>query len=995
MGKLIVGVNDLATVHPELLDEWDYEKNNMLGIYPDRIAYGSGKKVWWKCSTCGHEWQSIINNRSKGRSCPICTNQQVLVGYNDLATLNPDLVKEWNYKKNGSLLPTQVTCGTNKKVWWKCSVCGNEWQAFIHSRTNGTGCPKCGVLRRAKFRSIPKEGNSLFDKYPNLAIEWNYEKNIDIFPSQVTPFSHRTVWWKCSKGHEWQAIISTRTKGNGCPICSNQKVFVGYNDFATLKPDLVKEWNYNKNVILPTEVHVGSNKRVWWKCSTCGHEWQARIDYRNKGSDCPICSNRQVLAGYNDLKTTYPEIAKEWNYKKNGSLLPTDVIANSSKRVWWVCNKGHEWQSTVSNRINGNGCPICSGKKVLQGYNDLATINPKLAKEWNYEKNDNLLPTQVSCGSNKKVWWKCSKGHEWEASIVSRNNGVCCPVCANNQILAGYNDLATLNPDLAKEWNYEKNGDLLPTMVTCGSSKKVWWKCNKGHEWQCRINHRNNNIGCPYCSGRYVITGFNDLQTINPDLAKEWNHEKNGDLLPTMVMAGSHKKVWWKCNKGHEWQTSISNRVKNRGCPICSNKKVLAGYNDLATLNPDLVKEWNYEKNGDLLPTMVTCSSGKKVWWKCDKGHEWQAIISNRKKGVGCPKCVADKQTSFPEQAIYYFLNMYFSGEVKNRFKELKDERGFIEADIYLPKQKIVIEYDGAYWHKNKQEKDLEKEFRVKAMGNNFIRIVEHNKNKVIDNCILYNCRKNRDDNLTWAICELFSMLNISNLFVNVSVFRDKILEFCHTNEIKNSFAIINPDLAKEWNYEKNGSLKPTMFTCGSNEKVWWKCSKGHEWKASIDSRTTFGIGCPICANRIALSGYNDLATLKPDLVKEWNYEKNDKLLPTQVTCGTRRKVWWKCSKGHEWQASISERCHGTNCPVCANRVVLTGFNDLATLNPDLAKEWNYEKNGSLLPTQVIAGSVKKVWWKCNKGHEWRAIVRSRVRGNGCPECAKMKRKKK
>ncbi len=144
-----------------------------------------------------------------------------------------------------------------------------------------------------------------------------------------------------------------------------------------------------------------------------------------------------------------------------------------------------------------------------------------------------------------------------------------CPYCSNQKILKGSNDLATVNPKLASEWNYEKNGDLKPEDFFANSSKKVWWKCSKRHEWQATINNRNNGRGCPYCAGQKVVKGKNDLSTINPKLANEWNYEKNGDLKPEDFFANSSKKVWWKCSKGHEWQATINNRNKGRGCPIC------------------------------------------------------------------------------------------------------------------------------------------------------------------------------------------------------------------------------------------------------------------------------------------------------------------------------------------------------------------------------------------------------------------------------------------
>lgn len=154
---------------------------------------------------------------------------------------------------------------------------------------------------------------------------------------------------------------------------------------------------------------------------------------------------------------------------------------------------------------------------------------------------------------------------------------------------------------------------------------------------------RQRGSGCPYCSGKKVINGVNDLQTLFPEIAKEWNYEKNGSLRPDMVSRSSNKKVWWKCGKGHEWKAIVSSRTKgtNSKCPTCSNHTVLAGFNDLQTTFPPIAKQWNYEKNGDLLPTQVVAGSGKRVWWKCENGHEWQARIIDRTKRrcADCPIC--------------------------------------------------------------------------------------------------------------------------------------------------------------------------------------------------------------------------------------------------------------------------------------------------------------------------------------------------------------------
>ena len=130
----------------------------------------------------------------------------------------------------------------------------------------------------------------------------------------------------------------------------------------------------------------------------------------------------------------------------------------------------------------------------------------------------------------------------------------------------------------------------------------------------------------------------------NARLMAEWNYEKNCGLMPKGVSSNSNKKIWWKCNHGHEWQATIANRNYGTGCPICSNKRILIGYNDLKAMNPTVASEWNHEKNGTLKPESVAPNSGRTVWWRCEQGHEWQARIAERNKGHGCPQCARERR---------------------------------------------------------------------------------------------------------------------------------------------------------------------------------------------------------------------------------------------------------------------------------------------------------------------------------------------------------------
>ncbi|MBR1627855.1 MAG: hypothetical protein IJ679_01140 [Lachnospiraceae bacterium] len=197
---------------------------------------------------------------------------------------------------------------------------------------------------------------------------------------------------------------------------------------------------------------------------------------------------------------------------------------------------------------------------------------PKLAEEWS-DKNGTLDPDQVSYGSNRKVWWKGSCGHEWEACIKNRVKGVGCPYCSGNRLLKGFNDLASVSQLLVTEWS-DRN-KVQPDEVIAGSPKKAFWKCGIcGGEWEARIADRMNGSGCPVCSFAKIQTGINDFATWYPELAEEWS-SRNGALRPEVLSAKARVKVWWKCRDcGHEWIRSTHFRAKGSGCPECHRRNV-------------------------------------------------------------------------------------------------------------------------------------------------------------------------------------------------------------------------------------------------------------------------------------------------------------------------------------------------------------------------------------------------------------------------------------
>ena len=534
----------LSVTHPELAKEangWD----------PSGVTSGSGKKVSWRCSK-GHNFEASIGNRSRvnGGNCPVCSGKKVLIGFNDLKTLKPELAKQ-----------------------------ANGWD-----------------------------------------------------PKTVTIGSGKKLQWTCSKRHIWSASTDTRVKGYGCPFCSGLLAEPGKTDLATTHPKIAKlafGWD-------PKQVKAGSNKKLEWKCNK-KHVWSAAVySLTSTGNGCPYCSGHQVLAGFNDLKTTHPKLVKEIF---TGD--PTKVSKGSDKKFVWVCKVKHKYSASISQKTKGSGCPYCAGQKIQKGFNDLKSKNPNLAKEasgWD--------PSEFAPNSHKKAEWKCKNGHTWLATIASRNSrGIGCPKCSGRNVIAGVNDLKTLFPKLAIEadgWD--------PSLLMAGSGKILKWKCKKGHNWNAQVGSRSfGGNNCPYCSNQKTGKGINDLVSTHPELAKqayEWD--------PTSLSAGSNKSVKWICPKKHIWKTTVAHRSKeNTGCPYCFGRQAWPGFNDLKTTNPSLAKEafgWD--------PSKYTNSSGVKVKWKCKEGHTWTAAIYSRSEGnkSGCPSC---STSGFDpnEKGYLYFLS--------------------------------------------------------------------------------------------------------------------------------------------------------------------------------------------------------------------------------------------------------------------------------------------------------------------------------------------------
>ncbi len=510
----------------------------------------------------------------------------------------------------------------------------------------------------------------------------------------------------------------------------------------------------------------------------------------------------KLITGVNDLKTLYPELAKEWHPTLNGDKTPDQVAARSNTKYMWLCKNGHAYDATPDKRTLGEGCPYCNNRRLLVGYNDLETVYPNIAADWDYEKNGDT-PKDHTYRENHIAFWKCKTcGHEWPAKIRDRVDSKyqLCPKC---------------------------------TLKKRGESKHKQVLAQKG--------------------------GITD-----PIMLAEWDYKKN-EKGPEEYTSGSNESVFWICSKcGYSYPAQISNKSAGRGCPCCSNKTVVPGINDLATTHPQLAAEWHPTKNGELKPTDVTYGKGEKVWWLCPEGHEYQATILHRASGgTNCPKCVSGRQTSFAEQAVFFYVKKVFPDAI-NRYSEIFNKG--MELDIYIPSIKLGIEYDGEAWHKkDKLHSEIKKYKICQQHGIRLLRLMEKplagdrlltaDEALSIEDGPMYE-KKHLAKVIRFLLDQIDPESNpwtrrkpIFHSRVDINLDRDELEIRSYMTNIKGkSLADKFPELAKEWHPTRNGQLTPQKVKPGSDISVWWICPDcGNEYRAAIRPRAIEGTGCPIC----------------------------------------------------------------------------------------------------------------------------------------------------
>lgn len=430
--------------------------------------------------------------------------------------------------------------------------------------------------------------------------------------------------------------------------------------------------------------------------------------------------------------------------------------------------------------------------------------------------------------------------------------------------------------ELMEIWDQDANS-VSPEDIGKRSDEKVWWICPNGHEHYLQSPHQKLRYpGCPKCNilkrvqnrSMEILKEKGSILITHPEIAKDWDYDKN-ELSPDTVLAGTHAKYWWKCALcGDSYLMSPNMRSsKYRNCPKCGivsrglskKENLIKKYGSLNESHPAIAVQWDYILNDDT-PDKVHQGMPEKRWWKCDYGHPSykQAIRERVRRGYGCPICQGENQTSFPEQVIFYYIKQKYP-DAQNRYIS----KGY-EIDIYIPSLKIGIEYDGLFWHKNKQEREIKKDKYFSQQGIRIIRIKETKSETLTDNQDLLLVKAT--SNYKYLDDVIKNIANLLEIRIeNVDTIRDtKIIwnEYLST-KAENSLQGKYPNIAAEWDYNKN-IIHPDKVSPYSSKKVYWICPEcGNSYEMVIGDRT--GVkkcGCPIC-------GFNRRKEMQAQIKKE------------------------------------------------------------------------------------------------------------------------------
>jgi len=414
-----------------------------------------------------------------------------------------NLMEEWVFEKNDELGldPQKITIGSEKKAYWKCKICNTIYFSSIGHRARGKGCPVCGYLKRSKNRikTLVQKNGSFAQKHPELLIEWDTRN--EIIPEEITERSNKIVGWVCKNcGFAWKTSPNERVRGRGCPKCSYQKI--GVNEKKTklaksgslkiINPLLAEEWDIS-NDYLSSQISPKSHYNALWVCHSCGNKWRAPVYARQIGSGCPKCSDVKKYSIPEKLISYFLNNHFELieNYKPE-FLYPKEVDIFIPALNLAIEYDGERFHKDVSKDKHKNDILFQNGITLIR-------IREPKCPVFNYGITFVLKKERDYYSMLQFIYDYLNLGKALNKQMIDE-----ALIHVSSEMLKRKKDNSIANkyPSLLSEWDYEKNGDLLPEYVQCGSNLVVNWICPKNHKYKMMVSKRTlGGRGCMYCNG--------------------------------------------------------------------------------------------------------------------------------------------------------------------------------------------------------------------------------------------------------------------------------------------------------------------------------------------------------------------------------------------------------------------------------------------------------------------------------------------------------------
>lgn len=541
--------------------------------------------------------------------------------------------------------------------------------------------------------------------------------------------------------------------------------------------------------------------------------------------------------------------------------------------------------------------------------------------------------SDVYVNSKTKLRWVCDEGHAWEAIPENVKAGHWCKVCGN----ASQGRKKAHSIEWARHLAATKGGECLSTEYR-NNRTNLTWRCALGHEWSAQASSIQQGRWCPICVGKKP-----------PDMAlvelQEIARVRGGKCMSANYIL-TKKKLLWQCQVGHKWEAVPDSVRHGTWCPQCAGNSLLK-LDDLQVSARD--------RGGECLSTQYS-NSNEKLLWRCAAGHEWKAGAYHVRAGHWCPTCAAGKCERICRDILEQMFGLPFP---KSRPSWLLGNKGrTMELDGYCEGLGLAFEYQGHQHYRHieffhRGEKNLQ--------------------------------RQQQDDEHKDRLCR---DRGIHLIAIPYTVPMADVPEFVYraVNAVGLHHPMKSPSEVKVADFvlpemiaamqllaqERDGECLSNFYV-NNLTKLRWRCTKGHEWDA-VPGSIQQGGWCPSCAGKLAPEPAYQL-------LQEIATARGGHCLSESYVHG-RRKLWWRCAAGHQWEATSNNIRAGSWCPECAMKI-----KGPKRLGIEVCQRAALAKGGECLSVEYVNTNTK-LRWRCAEGHEWDSIPDSVVRlGTWCPQC--------